>query len=189
MAKSTKGRMTRTAAIVVDMEVWEQWAEENPEHLQIPVIMISKDDSPVHLNRGFAWDAADVIPRDYDADAMLHRIDTIVQLFLHRKHLQTMVDEQAEKLRQSNEVMVDLVSSIIEYRSAESGQHILRIRHFTKILLEAVQRACPEYGLTEEVVSIISSAAALHDVGKIAIADAKQNRRKKSGSREPDFYT
>ena len=40
----------------------------------------------------------------------------------------------------------------IEYRSVESGQHILRIRHFTKLLLEEVARSCPEYGLTPEII-------------------------------------
>ena len=158
------------AAIVADPQICEEvnlW-----ERNQIPVIMICDDDSPAVLNRGFEHGAADVIAIDYDRDAMLHRIDTLVQLHLHRQHLQTMVDEQAEVLRHSHELMVDALSSIIEYRSAESGQHILRIRRFTRILLEEVRRCCPEYQLTDEIISIISSAAALHDIGKIAIPDA-----------------
>ena len=156
------------AAIVADPEICEEIGGQN----QIPVIMICDDDSPELLNRGFECGAADVIAIGYDSDAMLHRIDNLVQLHLHRQHLQTMVEEQGEVLRHSHDMMVDALSSIIEYRSAESGQHILRIRRFTQILLEEVRRCCPEYQLTDETVSIISSAAALHDVGKIAIPDA-----------------
>lgn len=158
------------AAIVSDMNIREETAADDLE--QIPVIVISADDSPELLNKGFDNGAVDVIPMDYDSNAMVHRIETIVQLHLHRQHLQAMVEEQGKALRHSNEMMVDALSSIIEYRSAESGQHILRIRRFTKILLEEVRRGCPEYQLTDEVISVISSAAALHDVGKIAIPDA-----------------
>ena len=167
------------AAVVSDMGIWEKLTGEDPELTcdagfmeQIPVIIISQDDSAQLLNQGFDYGAVDVIPIHYDGNAMVRRIETIVQLHLHRQHLQVMVEDQARALNQSNEMMVDALSSIIEYRSAESGQHILRIRHFTKILLEEVRRVCPEYQLTDEIVSIVSSAASLHDVGKIAIPDS-----------------
>jgi len=167
------------AAVVSDMEIWEPWAQSGVEQPcmvkelgGIPVILVNQDETPELLDKGFAWGAADVIPLHYYGSAMLHRIETIVQLHLHRQHLQAMVEEQAKVLNHSNELMVDALSSIIEYRSAESGQHILRIRHFTKILLKEVRRCCPEYRLTDETISIISSAASLHDVGKIAIPDS-----------------
>ena len=86
--------------------------------------------------------------------------------------LEAVAQEQAHALRHSSDVMLDLLSSIIEYRSAETGQHILRIRHFTKLLLEALCRRCPDYGLTDRDITLISAAAALHDIGKIAIPDA-----------------
>lgn len=139
---------------------------------EVPLILVCEDDSPRILHMGFGYGASDVIPLHYDPDAMLHRIDTITQLHNHKRYLQRMVDEQAEILRSSNDAMVNVLSSIIEYRSVESGQHILRIRHFTKLLLEELKQACPEYGLTEEIISIISSASALHDIGKIAIPDS-----------------
>jgi len=167
------------AAVVSDMEIWEILTAENPEQTcdadfmaQIPVIIISENDSSQILSQGFDYGAVDVIPLYYDDNAMVRRIETVVQLHLHRQHLQVLLKEQGDALKHSNEMMVDALSSIIEYRSAESGQHILRIRHFSKILLEEVQRSCPEYQLTDEIVSIISSASALHDVGKIAIPDS-----------------
>ena len=139
---------------------------------RIPVIALTDNDEPRILDDYFELGAADVIPLDYDPYAMVRRIDTIVQLHLHRQNLEQMVRTQARQIRQSNEAMVDALSAIIEYRSVESGQHILRLRRFTRILLEQVARTCPEYALTEDVISIVSSAAALHDVGKIGISDA-----------------
>lgn len=167
------------AALVLDISQQEEIEhpilkkQENTALLRrIPVIVISKDDNPLTLNRAFGMGAADVIPICYDPYAMLHRIENIVDLHLHKQYLETMVQEQAMELRQASNAMVDALSSIIEYRSVESGQHILRIRHFTKILLEEVVRCCPEYGLTEEMISVICSASALHDIGKIAIPDS-----------------
>ena len=139
---------------------------------QVPVIVITPDDSPNSLSLAFGFGAADAIPLHYDPFAMVHRIENIIQLHLHKLQLETLVEEQAEVLRHSNDTIVDVLSSIIEYRSVESGQHILRIRHFTQILLEELAIFCPEYGLDDALIRIISSASALHDVGKIAIPDA-----------------
>ena len=138
----------------------------------VPVIVFAEDDDTERLNRAFGLGASDVIPIDYEPYAMLHRIENIVELHLHKQNLETMVEEQATVLRQASNAMVDAMSTIIEYRSVESGQHILRIRHYTQILLEEVVRCCPEYQLTERVISIICSASALHDIGKIAIPDS-----------------
>lgn len=154
---------------------------------QVPVILITPDDSPASLQRAYGHGAADVLPINYNSYAMLHRIENIIELSQHKRHLESMVKEQADILRHSNENMVDALSSIIEYRSVESGQHILRIRHFTKLLLEEVVRCCPEYGLTDTEVQIISSAAALHDIGKIAIPDAILTKPGKLTKEEMDI--
>ena len=167
------------AAVVLDISTVEQQDRDSlarkknrGDLFQVPAIVVCQQDSAQVLNRAFSYGAADVIPLDYEPYAMLHRIENIVELHLHKQHLESMVQEQAAALRQSSETMVDALSSIIEYRSVESGQHILRIRHFTKILLEEVARCCPEYRLTAEDVALISSASALHDIGKIAIPDS-----------------
>ena len=167
------------AALVLDITVQEKL---NRQYLQqqetkdlldrVPVILISRGDDPELLHMGFGLGAADVIPLDYEPYAMFYRIENIVELHLHKQYLEAMVQEQANILHHSKETMVDALSSIIEYRSVESGQHILRIRQFTRLLLEEVARSCPEYGLEERSVAIISSASALHDIGKIAIPDA-----------------
>lgn len=167
------------AAVLMDITGPETYHRELLTQIQastlfqdVPVIIIAPNDSHEILAMAFSYGSADVIPIDYDQYAMLRRIENIVELSLHKRNLQNLVQEQADILRHANDTMVDALSSIIEYRSVESGQHILRIRHFTRILLEEVARGCPEYGLTDREIRIISSASALHDVGKIAIPDA-----------------
>lgn len=138
---------------------------------RIPVIVLAQQDTAAVLNRAFGLGASDVIPLGYDAYAMLRRVESIIDLHLHKQHLETLVEEQKRVLRHSSDSIVDALSAIIEYRSVESGQHIQRIRYFTRVLLEEVARCCPEYRLTESLIDIICSASALHDIGKIAIPD------------------
>ena len=166
------------AAVLLDISGWEardaQWIEQSPQkHTldKVPVIILAPKDTSEILNKAFSLGAADVIPFGYDPYAMLHRVENIIELHLHKQHLETMVEEQRRFLRHTADTLVDALSSIIEYRSVESGQHILRIRHFTRVLLEEVARCCPEYQLTEKAIEIICSASTLHDIGKIAIPD------------------
>lgn len=167
------------AAVLVDLTDPERIRISHPSREglhqlfhEVPFIVITPDITQDVLAKSFGLGASDVIPADYDQYALVKRIENIVELSLHKRNLESLVQEQADILRHSNDAMVDALSSIIEYRSVESGQHILRIRHFTRILLEEVAKGCPEYGLTENDIRIISSASALHDIGKIAIPDA-----------------
>ena len=83
----------------------------------VPVIIFTEDDDTVRLNRAFSLGASDVIPMHYEPYAMLHRIENIVALHLHKRNLESMVQEQAETLRKTSNSMVEAMSSIIEHRS------------------------------------------------------------------------
>ncbi len=119
---------------------------------------------------------SDIIIAPYSSKLLQRQLQNVVDLNSYRLHLDLFSKEQATFLQRSNESIVDILSSIIEYRSLESGQHIFRIRHFTEILLREVARSCPEYHLDEETIQIISSASSLHDIGKISIPDAILNK-------------
>lgn len=143
---------------------------------EIPFIVIAQEYDSERISKAFHWGAADVVTSDYNSFIIQRRVENIIDLYYHKWHLEDVVKEQGEILRHANDTLVDALSSIIEYRSVESGQHILRIRHFTKILLEELSRCCPEYHLDQHTINIISSASALHDIGKIAIPDSILNK-------------
>ena len=67
---------------------------------------------------------------------------------------------------------MNALSSVVEFRSLESGEHIQRVKYLTKLLLKYVKTEYPEYELTDESVNLIVNASALHDLGKIAIPDS-----------------
>lgn len=154
----------------------DEQAFAEPENLKLlsmlPIIAIIDSDSPQQLHKAFGHGCMDAIPLDYEPNAMLHRIENIVQLHIHKQHLETIVQQQAKELVRAKETMIDALSSMIEHRNMESGQHIQRIRNFTRILLEELAECCPEYELDDKAIALISSAASLHDIGKIAIPDS-----------------
>ena len=143
---------------------------------QIPLLFLLPDGSAQAAERALSLGACDVLAPPFLPALVRQRVRNAAELCRHEHHLEELVEEQAQNLRHSNQAVVDALSSIIEFRSAESGRHVLRLRRLTQILLEDVARSCPEYGLTEREIRSISSAAALHDIGKIAIPDAILNK-------------
>jgi len=143
----------------------------------IPVVMILDEKAGSEKeDKVFMLGCTDVIRKPFSHTSVRRRIDIMVDVFLNKWNLERIVSDQSKKIRDTSQMMLDTLSAIIEHRSTESGNHILRIRRFTKMLLQEVARCCPEYELTDETIDIISSASALHDIGKISIPDAILNK-------------
>lgn len=143
---------------------------------RLPIIVITSTGTRQNESRLLKLGASDIISKPYDPYVLRRRVNNLVSLNRHKWHLEELVTEQANAISQTNEAIVNTLSAITEFRNMESGQHILRIRTFTKILLEAVACIHPEYNLDEKKIATISSASALHDVGKISIPDAILNK-------------
>ena len=139
---------------------------------ELPVIIVT-DEKAIELEaRLFDMGASDVVIAPYDLHVVQRRVENAVALNRKRWRLEEMLEKQSRIPQHTNEVMVDALTSIIEYRSPESGQHIQRMRRFTQLLLEEVAVSCPEYNLTPSIITLITSAATLHDVGKISVPDS-----------------
>lgn len=143
---------------------------------KVSVIVITSDDTAENEVKAFDLGAADIIMKPFEPHVVKRRIQNIVELNRHRRHLEDLVEEQSASLKESNAFMIDTLSSVIEYRNLESGQHIKRIRMFTKILLEDVAATYSEYDLDSRKIEIITSASSMHDIGKIAIPDSILNK-------------
>lgn len=151
-----------------------------------PVLLITGDKSEDIEQRGFEMGISDYIQKPFNVSAIKKRIGNIVDLFQHKHMLEEKVEEQtlmlqnqfkvlkmqAEQLKESNNNIIDILGTVVEYRNLESGQHIKRVKGFTKILAKRVMEDYPEYGLDSEMVEIIGTASALHDIGKICIPDS-----------------
>lgn len=143
---------------------------------RVPVVIITSENTMENEVKAFDMGATDIILKPFEIHVVKRRVRNAIELNQHKLHLEDMVEAQAIKLRESNEILIDTLSSIIEHRSIETGQHVLRIRKFTKVLLEDIMMSYPEYDLNEQKIGVISSAASLHDIGKISIPDAILNK-------------
>ena len=165
-------------------QVLEELRRENLLY-HIPVVVITADDSIDSKVRVFELGASDIITKPFELDVVKSRVQNIIELGRYRRSLENLVREQSARARETNDAVIDMLSSVIEHRSLESGQHIRRIRMFTKILLEDVAKNYQEYGLDDRKNQLIADASSMHDIGKIAIPDRILN---KPGRLTPDEF-
>lgn len=144
----------------------------------IPVVMVTTEDSEEFISRAYDYGADEVIHKPFNRNIIIKRVKNIINLYEQKNHLQQIVlmqtkalEEQSKKISHNNDVMIDMLSTVIEYRSLESGQHIRRIRGFTNILLESTVENAPVPPFTRDEITKITAASAMHDIGKIAIPD------------------
>ena len=90
------------------------------------------------------------------------------------------------QIKHDVDLMIDILSSIIEFRNGESGRHVRHVRLLTGMLLRRLTQLTDRYGLTEEEIERISMASALHDIGKIAISSEILN---KPGRLKPEEFS
>ena len=152
----------------------------NEEELinRIPVIMITGEATVDSDVKAYELGVADIIYKPFDAAVVIRRTLNIIELYEYRIHLEQKLEkrtaqlrESQEKLEKNNEFLINALSSVVEFRSLESGEHINRVKTFTGILFRHLRKLYPEYELSDEQVKLIVNASALHDIGKIAIPD------------------
>lgn len=144
----------------------------------IPVVMITGEATIETDIKAYEYGAADIIYKPFAAAVIMRRAMNLVEQYKKREKIEEELAHKTKELRESreqlastNSFLLEALGSVVEFRSLESGEHIQRVKRFTRILLEYVRSCFPEYGLTKEQIEMISDAAALHDVGKIAIPD------------------
>ncbi|MBD5540791.1 MAG: response regulator [Lachnospiraceae bacterium] len=152
---------------------------------KMPVLIISAEASVETETQCFDYGISDFIRKPFDGRMVKRRVRNIIDLFNYKNSLEEKVAEQTETLRKQYKILhkqaeelhqnkakiIEILGTVVEYRNLESGEHINRVKGFTKIMAEKMMEKYPEYNLTPRDVEIISSAAALHDIGKIAIPD------------------
>ncbi len=142
----------------------------------IPVIMISAESGSSHIERAYELGVTDFIARPFDALIVHRRVVTTILLYAKQKKLAGMVADQIyEKERQGN-LMIDILSHIVEFRNGESGLHVLHVRALTDLLLRKLSQKTNCYRLSPGDISVITTASSLHDIGKIAIDEKILNK-------------
>lgn len=142
----------------------------------IPVIMISAETASTYMDRAYGLGAVDYISRPFDERTVRHRVDSNVILGEKQRSLSTRLSAQIYEKEKDNRLMIEILSHIVEFRNGESGLHVLHVHTITEILLKALRKKTDRYPLTQQEITLICNASALHDVGKISIPSEILNK-------------
>lgn len=141
-----------------------------------PVIMISSEDSDAAIRRSYELGASDYVNRPFDARIVYRRVTNTIKLYAKQRRLVQMVSDQIRARENNTDMLVGVLSHIVEFRNGESGAHVRHIRIITELLLHRLLEISSNYAITAEQQDMIPLASALHDIGKIGIDEKILNK-------------
>lgn len=143
-----------------------------PGLAQVPVLFLSADSTPQSKVRGFQVGGMDYVSKPFQADELLARLHTHLELYRLRRHLESEVSRKTrtvqalvEELNDSYEQALALLARAGEFRDKDTGNHTRRIGEYASRLAMLA-------GCDADFCRRIKHAAPLHDIGKVAIPDS-----------------
>ena len=134
-----------------------------------PVVMISAETSSTPVSKAFSLGVTDFIYRPFDQMVVQHRVRNTISLYVKQKQLSELVTNKIYERTRNSDMLISILSHIVEFRNGESGQHVLHINTITDIILHALLKRTSQYNIKEEDISSIATASSMHDIGKITI--------------------
>lgn len=161
-----------------EMNGFEVLEEMNRYHWiqEIPVIMITAEESVESMEHAYSLGVTDYIPRPFNLYIVRRRVENTLNLYVNQKRLMRLVSDQIAEKEENNTLMVSILSNVVEFRNHESDDHIRNIRRITELLLHQLVQKTKAYHLTEEDIALIKTASSLHDIGKITIPEEILNK-------------
>ena len=152
--------------------------EMNRRHYieDIPVVLVTADDSGQYIRRAYELGVADYISRPFDAQVVYRRVTNTVRLYARQRRLSAMLARSTQWQRRREQVMVDVLGRIVGFRSGESAEHVRHVNQLTARLLDRLTEISGAYRLTQADCVTISTASALHDVGKTGVDQGILNK-------------
>ena len=142
----------------------------------IPIIMISSADSDDVIRQAYELGVTDYISRPFDAKIVYRRVFNAIKLYAKQRRLVSMVTKQIVEKEKNDNMLIDILSHIVEFRNTESGLHVLHMKQLTEVLLSELVQKTDMYHLDAAKRDLIVTASALHDIGKIAIPEEILNK-------------
>lgn len=160
------------------MDGFEVLALMNRKHWieDIPVIIISSENSASYVRRAYEMGASDYISRPFDVQVVHQRVSNTIKLYAKQRRLISLVTDQIREKEKNNQMMISILSQIVEFRNSESGSHVLHINIITGMLLERLMQKTDQYHLQWSDQFLITTTSALHDIGKIGIDEKILNK-------------
>lgn len=142
----------------------------------LPVIMISSEDSDDMVLRAYELGASDYINRPFDSRIVRRRVSNTIRLYAKQRRLTSLLSQQYNERVKNSRMLIDIMAGVMELRNGESGRHVTNIEKLTELLLGCLVQRSGTVSLDNEERSTIALASALHDIGKMSIDDAILNK-------------
>lgn len=126
--------------------------KSNEKTKNIPIIFVTTRNTEINEADGFALGAVDYITKPISQPIVRARVKTHLSLV------------QVEKLESSRLLIIQRLGRAAEYRDNETGLHVIRMSHYSRILAQAL-------GQPDDWCEMLLNAAPMHDVGKIGTPD------------------
>lgn len=168
------------------LEVLE-YLKADPSVCGIPVVFLTSNKSMETESECLERGAMDFIGKPFSQRTLVMRINRILELEEYQHNLESIVEEKAAKIEKIQRKVVINLANVIEGRDRDSGYHVKRTRAY----VETIARGLKENDiyrniLTEEYITRLKDASALHDIGKISIPDQILNKPGKLTAEEFD---
>ncbi len=111
----------------------------------VPVIMISSETDPFFIKRAYELGATEFISRPFDAAIIKRRVANTIVVYEKQRRLAGAVAEQIYQKEKTSNVMISILSHIVEFRNGESRLHVLHINAMTEMLLRRLVQKTDRY--------------------------------------------
>jgi len=152
----------------------------SPATRDIPVIFLSALAELASKTKGFQCGAVDYITKPFEVEEIRVRVKTHLSLRLAQQDLarqnellERHVQERTRELALTQEVTIDCLAGLAEYRDPETGGHIMRTKHYILLLANHLRNhARFRDQLNDTNIDLLHKSAPLHDIGKVGVMDS-----------------
>ena len=138
----------------------------------IPIIFLTAMAEEQDEAFGLSLGAVDYITKPFNPELVKARVHNHLELKKHRDNLEELVRQRTRQLELTQDVTIESMGTLAEYRDPETGGHIKRTRNYVKLLAEHLQKH-PRFMdvLDDATIELLYKSAPLHDIGKVGIPD------------------
>ncbi|MCG5244021.1 HD-GYP domain-containing protein [Azospirillum doebereinerae] len=137
----------------------------------VPIVMITTADAKDIRLQALDAGATDFLGKPVDPAEFTARLRNLLSLRRHQNEardravwLTGTVEQATRDVVAREEELILRLSRAAEFRDPETGNHIRRMAHYSRLIAEGL-------GLAPEEVTHIHRAAPMHDIGKIGVPD------------------
>ncbi len=137
----------------------------DPRTKKIPVIFVTAMGETKDETLGFELGAVDYITKPVSPPIVRARVHSQLALYDQKRDLEEMVQQRTAELNDTRFEIIRRLGRAAEFKDNETGMHVIRMSHYSRILAKAID-------MDDTEADLLLNAAPMHDIGKIGIPDS-----------------